>query len=162
MKAKKPLLVIVLTLALLAVALILPAAAFGKAPNPNQPVAWVSAYTNSNNSGFAEGWRVTLTANVKLLGNGELVGHVVNRLYLRGVGTERWVMHPVQSDWTLFTDHVAQFLVRVDGGSPTVMVLTDNGEPPTGDLLESFDPGTLEPGPSGPEAAGNVKVHQAR
>jgi hypothetical protein len=41
MKAKKPLLLIVLTMILLAVALLLPAAAFGK-PASNPPVSWVT------------------------------------------------------------------------------------------------------------------------
>jgi len=44
MKAKKPLLVIVLALALLAVALLLPTAAFGK-PAPNPSVNWVNVST---------------------------------------------------------------------------------------------------------------------
>jgi hypothetical protein len=166
MKAKKPLLLIVLTLVLLAVALILPAAAFGKpaATPANQPVAWVNAYTNSNHLGFEFEfpYRVTLSADVKLLGSGELVGDVVNRLYLRGVGVETYVMHPVKSDWTVFTEHVAQFLVELEDGSHVVILLTDNGEPPTGDRLESFDPDTGTYGPGGAEAAGNVQIHLSK
>jgi hypothetical protein len=50
MKAKKPLLALVITLALLAVALILPAVASGKPAGPSKPVSWVSVGVNTNNS----------------------------------------------------------------------------------------------------------------
>jgi hypothetical protein len=45
MKAKKPLLLVALTLILLAMALLVPAAAFGK-PAPNPPVSWVKVATD--------------------------------------------------------------------------------------------------------------------
>jgi len=76
MKAKKPLLLSVFILALLAVALIVPAVAFGA--NPNQPVASASAGANGNNTYLPDGQAGYSVAVQQLgeLGVGPLRGHV--------------------------------------------------------------------------------------
>ena len=104
MKAKKSLLLVVLTLALLAVALILPAAAFGKS-DLNKPVSWVSVGTNTNrlllDSEPADGaiLHAGTTAKVQKLADGSVRGEVVVKVF-----RELWALDPVNHplDLTLF------------------------------------------------------------
>jgi hypothetical protein len=166
MKAKKPLLVLVVTLALLAVALILPAAGYGKAPD--NPVAWVNAYTNSNHTTVDQyGAKISLSADVKLLGSGELVGNVVNKVYMFGGGLLTFVLHPVKSeDWTVFSEDVAQFVVEDESGTQYLLVLIDNGEPSTDDSVfryEQLGSGWDWDNPfGGPVTGGNVQIHLSK
>jgi hypothetical protein len=77
MKAKKPLIVAVLTLALLAVALILPAAASGAkpaGPGDEQRTSWVEANTHYR---FSDGLHGTTVASVRKLADNSLTGQVV-------------------------------------------------------------------------------------
>jgi len=163
MKAKKSLLVVALTLVLIAVALILPAAASGAKPAEpldNKPVAWVNAYTNSNHTIVeSEGVKVSLSANVKLLGSGELVGNVVYELRFGGA-LQTFVMHPVKSGWTDFSEDVAQFLM--DDGS--LLVLTDNGEPSTDDSVFAYQwvNGAWVNPFGGLVTADNVQIHLSK
>ncbi len=76
MKAKKALVLVVLTVALLAVALILPAAAFGKAANPNQPVSWVNIGDNSNGADLPDS-HGGLTAKVEKFADDSVRGEVL-------------------------------------------------------------------------------------
>jgi hypothetical protein len=80
MKAKKPLLLFVLTLVLLVVALILPAAASASTPGPKKPLNWASAGGNTNNTFVNLEDGVTFQGGysylVKELSDHSLVGHV--------------------------------------------------------------------------------------
>jgi hypothetical protein len=73
MKAKKPLVVVVVALALLAVALILPAAASGK-PDLDKPVSWVSVGTNC---WLPDGFHGGTEAKVEKFADGTLSGKVI-------------------------------------------------------------------------------------
>jgi hypothetical protein len=83
MRVKQPLLLIVLTLVLLAVALILPAAAFGKS-DLNKPVSWVKVNTNgwSPDSNFPDLKDHGATvARVEQLADGSLRGQVAVKIF---------------------------------------------------------------------------------
>jgi hypothetical protein len=79
MKAKKPLLLAVLIVALLAVALILPGVATGK--SDSQPMNWVKGNYNTNNTGLPEVLG-GFTINVAQLAGGTLTGQVVQKVIL--------------------------------------------------------------------------------
>jgi hypothetical protein len=94
MKAKRPLLLVVLTLVLLAVALALPAAAFGK-PAANTPVSWVKVNTNYWLEG---GFHGSTEANVQKLANGELRGQVVVKVFRESYdGGQTWFHYVVKT-----------------------------------------------------------------
>src|SRR5665647_1000839 len=83
MRVKQPLLLIVLTLVLLAVALILPATAFGKS-DLNKPVSWVKVNTNgwSPDSNFPDLKDHGATvARVEQLADGSLRGQVAVKVF---------------------------------------------------------------------------------
>ena len=77
-KAKKSFVLIVVTLVLVAVALLLPAAAFGKADaNNNKALNWVTYGGNSNNIYIdTEGWQGGSSQLVKQLTDLSTVGHL--------------------------------------------------------------------------------------
>lgn len=89
MRAKKPLIVLVVTLALLAVALILPAAAFGKTADLNKPVSWVSVGINSNSSGLPD-FHGGVTAKVQRLADGPVTDDNVRGQVVIKVFREFW------------------------------------------------------------------------
>ncbi len=97
MKGKKALVLVVLTLALLAVALILPAAAYGKCP-ADKPVSWVSVCTSYR---FPD-MRGSTVANVQQLADKSLRGQVVV-----GVFREFWPLGEDPEDLTRF-DYVVK------------------------------------------------------
>jgi len=185
MKAKKPFLVIVLTLVLLAVALILPAAASGKQPEEplgNQPVNWVSSSENSNKAFHEVGWQGGHSYLVKELSDGSVVGHVTfqtmkPRIERGKVSTEDFTLvDPVFDEVGGFgTDEAGNPCVvffawfDVDGDDvwdfPAMIVLVDGGEPPKGLDTQAI----YLPGVSGWElwgsldtpsdAVGNIQIH---
>jgi hypothetical protein len=97
MKAKKTLVLVVITLTLLAVALILPAAAYGKCPT-NKHVSWVSVCTSYR---FPD-MRGSTVANVLQLADESLRGQVVV-----GVFREFWPLGEDPEDLTRF-DYVVK------------------------------------------------------
>jgi hypothetical protein len=171
-KAKKPLLLILLTMILLAVALILPAAAWGKpaAPPDNQPKGWVT-YA----SGVREPVHEMVTATVKQLSDGTTVGRMQFKLFY-----EAAVMTSVafRDDYTAFyrdgNAKVAVFVALVhyqptdgpDGYFWMKFKWTDGGQPYTKDIFESWigdpDANTWDyfpfPGPE-PIGPGAITVH---
>jgi hypothetical protein len=170
MKAKKPLLLIVLTLVLLAAALILPATAFGAG---RQPVAWVT---------YASGVRAPLhefvTATVKQLSDGTTVGRMQFKLFSEAAVITSTTF---DKDYTKFyrdaNGKVAEFVAYMHyqpAGAPDnyfwmKFKWTDGGQPFTKDIFESWigDPDTDSwvyfpfPGPS-PIGPGAITVHGVR
>ena len=99
MKAKKSLLVVVLSLVLLAVALILPAAASSEPAEPgeDQPVSWVKAYTTYR---FSDGFRGATEASVRTLADKSLKGQVVVKVLRESYlidGTRTWSDYAVET-----------------------------------------------------------------
>jgi hypothetical protein len=124
MKAKKPLLLAVLFLALLVVAFILPAAASGQ--SDNKPVNWASSGENSNRVLHFMPWQGGHSILIMELGDGSIVGHGI----LVGVKPERAVMHAqALLDHDPFTSNPID-VFRVEGDYRVAEVIMDFGDDP--------------------------------
>jgi hypothetical protein len=103
MKAKKPILLVVLVVSLLAVALILPASAVGT--SNDAPVAWVSYSSNSNDVVRDYGFQGGSSFLVKELGSGDLVGHAFGNVTMGPLAGAKWASTEcTDDDWNLLFD----------------------------------------------------------
>jgi len=150
MKVKNPLLLAALVVALLAVALIMPATASGKAAG--KAVNWVANGQNSNNTFHAGDWQGGHSLLVKEMSDGTLVGHA----FLVGVKPDPGVIRAIA---VLTTDpftgapidvfrneggyKIAELVLDFGPDCPLPfryfkIVLMDGGEPKTADVMEEF------------------------
>lgn len=181
MKVKKPLLLVLLVLAVLAVALSLPAATFGKAagPNDNKSLNWVSSGENSNQYFRDIDYQSGHSVLVKELSDHSLVGHMTIHNVKPPEGTFFTTVLSADDpfDGTLdafYVDpatnvKVAQFIAwfDLDGDGvldlPVKVVLTDGGEPPkTMDTQAYYLPGATGWEPFGigvSPTVSNVQIH---